>query len=195
MPDGLTDEQVRAFSKAVDKVYAARTCFAFEAANRALLLEYKSFPKLRAKIAADRREKMLLAACGRTELAIAGVSTAFLDHASERLGNSTQGEFWRIDEEHLRAAEEELFGLRRQAAYEAGILRAHLYTLAPKGAAKLIEAMAVRLERVATGEADQVYKEAGNAGRTALREAGIDETLTNHAFTEQRIVRRGHLTS
>lgn len=95
---------------------------------------------------------------------------------------------WRDDRgiSDLSIAIDEIYFLRSLLADEALIIEAHLgYATFPKSRRVIAEQQVERMRRVAEGELHAAMREKFN-GRRALQLAGIEATLTNHQWAEQR---------
>lgn len=87
----------------------------------------------------------------------------------------------------LSAALDEVFRLRRAAAYEAAVLRATLqYATFPKSRRPIAEQQVARLEAAARGDAATAYTDVKTwALRQALLDVGAPETLTRDQFAAE----------
>lgn len=81
---------------------------------------------------------------------------------------------------HYSRALDEVYRLRKAAAYEATLLDAHLrWKSLPSTARQAMDRQAQRLYQAARGEAEQAYKAVdGRALREALLDAGAEEGLS-----------------
>lgn len=201
-----TTEFTKLFDETVDEIYFLRCAFAYEAAQIPAYLAFKSFPKSRRDVAENQMERFRLAAAGSAGVAIAGLSTRSLDGASRDLGIDPNARPYRRlynEDRNEYDALTELFNLRRQAAYEAVVVRVHIINenTFPKTAGKLIIAQTERLVRMATGYARAVNAEQADLDRSAGRQVaagqpslialGLPPTLTNWEYVEKlQAVRR-----
>ena len=80
---------MESLSRALDEIYRLRTLLAYEAGVLGVHTEYKSFPKSRRDAAIRQMERMVGAAAGNSEVAMAGISSLSLRAARERAGFET----------------------------------------------------------------------------------------------------------
>lgn len=86
----------------------------------------------------------------------------------------------------LSIALDEIYFLRAMLADEAGIIEAHLgYKTFPKTRRKYAEAQIERMKKAAAGDMQGARREKFNSDLALIR-IGVDPTLTNFMWAEQR---------